>query len=79
MARGGKFSGQFVDEIVKPSGGDLYLSVRKENTVTCQFYARNGMKIEGIVAWKNRTIPGLVYRLNSWRPSPSHKERRHTP
>lgn len=28
---------QFVDGIVKPSGGDLYLSVRQENGVTCRF------------------------------------------
>ena len=38
---------QFVDQIVKPSGGDLYLSVGRENRV----------------AWKNTTIPGLVYGL----------------
>jgi hypothetical protein len=60
---GRKVFRQFVDEIVKPSGGDLYLSVRRENTVACQFYQRNGMKVEGTVAWKDSTIPGLVYRL----------------
>jgi hypothetical protein len=54
---------RFVDEIVKPSGGELYLSVRKENTVACRFYERHGMKVVGAVAWKNRAIPGLVYRL----------------
>ena len=54
---------RFVNEIVKPSGGDLYLSVRKENRVACRFYGRQGMKIEGTVAWKNGTISGLVYRL----------------
>lgn len=54
---------QFVAEIVEPSGGDLYLSVRKENRVACRFYKRHGMIVEGIVTWKNRTIPGLVYRL----------------
>ena len=55
---------QFVDEMVKASGGDLYLSVRRENTVACQFYERNGMKIAGNVAWKKGTIPGHVYRLS---------------
>jgi hypothetical protein len=54
---------RFVDKIVKPSGGDLYLSVRKENRVACQFYERNGMKVAGTVAWKNRTIAGVVYQL----------------
>jgi FR47-like protein len=54
---------QFVDEIVKPSGGDLYLSVRKDNTTACDFYERHGMKVEGTVTWKNRTIPGLIYCL----------------
>jgi hypothetical protein len=56
---------RFVDEIVKPSGGDLYLSVRKENEVACRFYKRHGMKVVGTVAWRNGTIPGLVYRLLS--------------
>jgi len=54
---------QFVEEVVKPSGGDLYLTVRKQNLVACRFYERNGMKVAGTVAWKNRTMPGLVYRL----------------
>lgn len=61
---GRKVFRQFVDEIVKPSGGDLYLSVRRENSVACRFYERHGMRVVGTVAWKNRTIPGLVYRLS---------------
>jgi hypothetical protein len=60
---GRKVFQQFVDEIVKPSGGHLYLSVRKENSVACRFYERHDMTVAGIVAWKNSTIPGLVYRL----------------
>lgn len=55
---------RFVREIVKPSGGDLYLSVRRDNTVACRFYERQGMTVAGTVTWKNRTIPGLVYRLS---------------
>jgi hypothetical protein len=51
---------RFVDEVVKPSGGDLYLSVRRENAVACRFYERQGMTVAGTVAWKNKTIPGLV-------------------
>jgi hypothetical protein len=62
---GGRVFRQFVREIVNPSGGDLYLSVRKENEVACQFYKRNGMKVAGAVAWKNGTIPGHVYGLPS--------------
>jgi hypothetical protein len=61
---GRKVFQQFVDEIVRPSGGDLYLTVRRENRIACQFYERNGMKVEGTVAWKNGTILGLVYRLS---------------
>jgi hypothetical protein len=61
--KGGKVFEQFVREIVKPSGGDLYLSVRKQNAVACRFYERRRMKVAGTVAWKNGTIPGLVYRL----------------
>lgn len=60
---GGRVFEQFVAEIVEPSGGDLYLSVRKENVVACRFYERQGMEVVGTVAWKNRTIPGQVYRL----------------
>jgi hypothetical protein len=56
---------QFVDEIVKPSGGDLFLSVRRENTVACRFYERQGMRVVGVVAWKNGTIPGLIYCLQT--------------
>lgn len=56
---------EFVAEIVEPSGGDLYLTVRKENAVARRFYERRRMKFVGTVAWKNKTIPGLVYRLRS--------------
>jgi len=60
---GGRVFKQFVEEIAQPSGGDLYLSVRRENTVACQFYERQGMTVAGALAWKNGTILGLVYRL----------------
>jgi hypothetical protein len=53
-----------VEEIVKPGGGDLYLSVCKENTVACQFYERNGMVVVGTMSWAAGTIPGLVYSLS---------------
>ena len=55
---------QFVREVVKPSGGDLYLSVRKENAVACAFYARHGMEVVGRVDWSEGTLLGLVYRLS---------------
>jgi FR47-like protein len=61
---GRKVLRQFVAEIVERSGGDLYLTVRKENRVACGFYERHGMRIAGTVAWKKRTILGLVYRLS---------------
>lgn len=60
---GRKVFEQFVKKIVKPSGGELYLSVRKDNKTACDFYERHGMRVAGIVAWKNRTVPGLVYWL----------------
>jgi hypothetical protein len=61
--KGGRVFEQFVREIVKPSGGDLYLSVRKENTVACAFYERHGMTIVGKVSWSGGTLPGLIYRM----------------
>jgi len=61
---GQKVFRQFVDEIVKSSGGDLYLSVRTENAIACRFYERHGMTVAGTVAWKKKKIPGLVYRLS---------------
>jgi hypothetical protein len=71
IVNSGQFNGagrrvfeQFVAEIVKPSGGDLYLSVRKQNAVACSFYERHGMKVVGTVAWSAGTITGLVYKLS---------------
>jgi FR47-like protein len=61
--KGGEVFEQFVKEIVKPSGGDLYLSVRKENAVACSFYERHGMSIVGKVSWSGGTLPGLVYKM----------------
>ena len=75
IVNGRQFSGagsrvfkQFVEEIVQPSGGDLYLSVRKQNKIAREFYERHRMEVVGTVAWKKRTIPGLVYRLRSSMP-----------
>jgi hypothetical protein len=59
---GGRVFDRFFEEIVMPSGGDLYLTVRAENTVARSFYERHGMKIVGKVAWSGGTIPGFVYR-----------------
>lgn len=61
--KGGEVFEQFVCEIVKPSGGDLYLSVRKENAVACAFYERYGMSVVGKVSWSGGTLSGLVYRM----------------
>lgn len=60
---GGRVFDEFVREIVKPSGGELYLSVRKENAVASSFYERHGMFVVGNVAWSGGTLPGLVYRM----------------
>ena len=62
---GSKVFRQFVDEVVKPSGGNLYLAVRRENAVARGFYERHGMIEVGTVAWAGGTIPGLVYRLSA--------------
>ncbi len=51
----------FCARIVQPLGGQLYLSVRQENTTGCQFYERHGMKVVGTVAWANGIIPGHIY------------------
>ncbi len=59
--KGGEVFERFVEEIVKPSGGDLYLSVREENGVARSFYERHGMKVVGRLSWSGGTIPGLVY------------------
>lgn len=61
--KGGEVFERFVEEIVKASGGDLYLSVRKENAVACSFYERHGMSVVGKVSWSGGTLPGLVYRM----------------
>jgi FR47-like protein len=59
---GGRVFERFAEEIVKPSGCDLYLSVRKQNAVACSFYERHGMAVVGRVSWSCGTLPGLVYR-----------------
>jgi hypothetical protein len=59
---GGRILDRFFEEIVVPSGGDLYLSVRAENAVACRFYERHGMSEVGKVAWSGGLLPGLVYR-----------------
>jgi hypothetical protein len=58
---GGRVFERFCEEVVKPSGGKLYLTVRRENRTACKFYERHGMSVVGTVAWKDGTIPGLVY------------------
>jgi hypothetical protein len=63
---GGRMFDRFFEEVVVPSGGDLYLSVRKGNAVACNFYERHGMKIVGKVTWAAGTLPGLVY----YKPTP---------
>jgi hypothetical protein len=59
---GGRMFDRFFDEVVVPSGGNLYLSVRAANEVACRFYERHGMRVAGKVAWSGGTLPGLVYR-----------------
>jgi hypothetical protein len=61
---GGRVFEKFCDEVVAPSGGDLYLTVRRANRTACAFYERHGMKVVGTVAWSAGRIPGLVYFRN---------------
>jgi hypothetical protein len=70
---------QFIEQVVKPSGGDLYLTVRKDNKTACDFYERQGMKVAGTVDWKNGTIPGLVYRLHEHGTGSAQVLRTHHP
>ncbi len=57
----GRVFEKFCDEVVAPSGGDLYLTVRRENKTACAFYERHGMRVVGTVAWANGSIPGHIY------------------
>ena len=59
---GGRMFERFFNEIVVSSGGELYLSVRAENTVACTFYERHGMQIAGRVVWSGGTLPGLIWK-----------------
>jgi hypothetical protein len=59
---GGRILDRFFNEIVVPSRGDLYLTVRVVNTVASAFYERHKMKVVGTISWAGGTIPGLVYR-----------------
>jgi hypothetical protein len=61
----GRIFDRFFNEIAAPLGGDLYLTVREENTVACLFYERHGMASVGNVSWAGGAIPGLIYRKSS--------------
>lgn len=56
---------RFFDEIVVPSGSDLFLTVRASNSVARAFYRRHGMKEWGKVAWAGGSIPGIIYKRDS--------------
>ena len=43
---------------------DVYLTVRKENTVACKFYEKVGMEQVGTISWSKGDMPGLVYKKN---------------
>ena len=58
---GGRMFEAFFEEIVIPSGGDLYLSVRTANVVACDFYEKHGMECVGTVVWSGGTLPGKIY------------------
>src|ERR1700676_1654571 len=62
--RSGILERGFCADVVLPAGGQLYLSVRQENTPACRIYERHGMTMAGTVIWKSGTIPGLVYFRN---------------
>jgi len=59
---GGRVFDCFFNEVVTSSGGDLYLTVRKENAVARRFYKRHGMRVVGKIAWAVGTIPGFIYQ-----------------
>jgi hypothetical protein len=64
----GRIFEKFCAEVVAPSGGDLYLTVRRENKTACAFYERHGMKVVVVgrrVAWAGGAIPGLVFFRDS--------------
>jgi len=58
---GGRVFDRFFQETVVSSGGDLYLTVRVDNSAACQFYRRHGMEKVGTVSWSGGGIPGLIY------------------
>lgn len=50
-----------LEDFVKFCNSDIYLSVRKDNTRAISFYKKYGFTEVGLIAWKNGTIPGLVF------------------
>lgn len=58
---GKRIFNKFFDEIVVPSGGDLYLAVRTDNAVARRFYEKRQMRIVGMVDWSGGAIHGLIY------------------
>ncbi len=58
---GSRVFNRFFQQVVVPSGGDLYLAVRTDNRVARDFYKRRGMRVIGTVVWAHRSIPGVIY------------------
>lgn len=60
----GRVFDEFAATIVKP--GRMFLSVRADNKVACEFYERHGMKIAAHDGtWSGGTIRGLIYWLQA--------------
>ena len=41
---------------------DVYLTVRKENTIANRFYEKVGMELVGQISWSNKSIQGNVWK-----------------
>ena len=58
---GTKIFNKFFEEVVIPSGGNLFLTLREHNIIACKFFEKNGMKNVSKILWKKGTIEGIVY------------------
>ena len=41
---------------------NVYLTVRKDNTIANKFYDKVGMKQVGTISWAKGTMPGLIWK-----------------
>ncbi len=55
-----------IEEFFEFVKGNVWLTVREENTAACKFYEKVGMELVGSISWAKGKMPGSVWRKEKW-------------